>query len=335
MPGKAVWMAVKENNRGKGGLAGRFGLLMKVSALAVAFMLTAGMSAFVVFSFLTRGGDVAVPDLAGQEIKAALELASRRDLGLKIAGTGHDPDVPPGHIVSQDPDPGVRIRKNRIVRVTVSQGTPTVLVPDLTGFTARRARLQLTQSGLAMGSIARTHIRYARDDSIVTQTPHPGLLVPRGTEVDLLISDGKLPETYVLPDMTGLPAEEVIDSLRNWGLGSGRISEIEEGDLPPGTVVSHQPEPGMNVTRGQTVDLTVSVMPEPTLKLPVFFYPYEAEGFLDREIKIVLVRGDESVILHQEKVPAGSSVTIPLSITYPGIMQVYEDGYLIEEKAVP
>jgi serine/threonine-protein kinase len=319
----------------KRGLFARFELLFKMVVLAAAFMFATGLSAFVIFTFLTRGGDVEVPNLTGQEIRAALELASRSELGLTISGTGHDPSIPPGHIVSQDPDPGVRIRKNRIVRVTVSQGTPTVLVPDLTGLTARRARLQLTQSGLRMGSISRSHVRHARLDAIVTQTPHPGILVPRDTEVDLLISEGRLPITYVLPDMTGLPVEEVMDSMRRWGLTSGQISETENEHLPPGTVVVHEPGPGMHILEGQVVNLTVSAMPRPTLEMPIFFYPYEAVGLLDRELKFVLVRGSESTILHQELVPAGASVNIPISVTYPGILEVYEDGYLIEERAVP
>ncbi|TNF47023.1 PASTA domain-containing protein, partial [bacterium] len=96
------------------------GLLGKIVLLATAMILVTGLSAWVVFSFLTRGGEVTVPDIRGQDMKVALEITSKEELGLSIASIGFDPSIPPGHIISQVPDPGVRTRKNRIVRVVVS-----------------------------------------------------------------------------------------------------------------------------------------------------------------------------------------------------------------------
>jgi len=313
----------------------RFNLLIKITALAGAMMITTVLSAWVVFSFLTRGGDVEVPDLTGQEIRAALEIASRSELGLKVTGTGHDPSIPPGHIVSQDPRPGVSTRKNRIIRIVVSQGTPTVLVPNLTKLSLRRARLQLTQAGLTLGNVSRSHNLDTESDSVVTQTPDSGQLVSRGRNVDVLLSNGVRPKTYLLPDMTGLPIEVVLSALRSWGLASGRIIEVESSELPPGTVLGLKPEPGSDIIEGQSVHLTVTRTPQPSETLPVVLYRYEAEGFLDRNLKLVLVNGNNSTAIYNDIVQAGNSVTVPVTVFEPGILEVYVDGSLVEEKAVP
>ncbi len=117
----------------------RFGLLGKILLLASAMVLVAVLSAWVIFTFLTRGGEVTVPDVQGQEIGAALEILSRRQLGLSIAASDFDASVPPGYIISQDPGAGVRTRKNRIVRVVLSRGTRTVHVPNLSGLRDRKS----------------------------------------------------------------------------------------------------------------------------------------------------------------------------------------------------
>jgi serine/threonine-protein kinase len=314
----------------------RTGLAIRMLLLAVGMMVVAVLSAWVAFTFLTRGGEVTVPALEGVELRAALELTSRDQLGLRIKGTGYDLGTPPGHVISQDPQPGTRIKANRIVYVVVSQGTPSVFIPKLTGLTLRRAELQLAQAGLILGKIGHTHDEEASLGSVITQSPIPGRFVPRNSSINMLLSDGPRPAVYLLPDMTGFPMETVLSRIRDWNMRSGRIMEIVDEEVPPGTVAALTPPPGSAVVEGQSIHLTVTKMPGPAEPAQVVLYHHTAPfGLLDRTLTLVLETGEEEKTVWEDTIGPGSSVSIPVVVSSPGVLRVYVDGVLLEEKEVP
>ena len=314
----------------------RFGLLGKILLLASAMVLVAVLSAWVIFTFLTRGGEVTVPDVQGQEIGAALEILSRRQLGLSIAASDFDASVPPGYIISQDPGAGVRTRKNRIVRVVLSRGTRTVHVPNLSGLSLRRVELQLSQSGLKVGKVARVHLAETDPGTVISQAPPAGVFAARGQEVDVLLSEGSPVLTYLLPDLTGFPVEDVLATIRAWGLKAGRINELESTELPPGTVSETHPLPGSAINEGQTVSLTITARPKPGKALPVVLYRYASPpGFLPHHLRLVLSAGQGASEVFSQMIDPGTSVTIPVPVSGAGTLKAYVDGSLLEEKDVP
>ncbi|MFV1957096.1 MAG: PASTA domain-containing protein [bacterium] len=314
----------------------RFRTLAKIILLAGAMILAAGLSTWVVFTFLTSGGEVEVPDLRGKNLEAALESTSRLNLGMRIARTGFDESIPPGQIINQDPRPGTRTRKSRVVRVVVSQGTRTVYVPNLTGLNPRRVELLLSQAGLKIGMVSRTYNFDKAPETVVAQSPLPDSFTSRGDEVDILISEGKRPLIYYMEDLTGFPMEDVIATLRAWGLKPGRIRESESRELPSGTVIALEPPEGSAVTEGQTVHLTIAVPKKRETTLPIFIYRYQAPpGLLDRVLTLVLITDEFENTVYEDTVPAGTSVSIPVSLSKKGILRVMVDGSLFEEREVP
>ena len=314
----------------------RTGLVIKILLLAAGMVVAAVLSAWVAFTFLTRGGEVTVPSLEGLELRAALELTSREDLGLRVSGTGHDPGIPPGHIISQLPEAQSRTRKNRIIRVVVSQGTPTVFVPQLATLSLRRAELALVQAGLGLGNVGYVHHEDTEPGQVMAQVPPSGGLVPRGEKINLLMSEGNRPVVYFLPDLTGLPMELVLDTIRQWGLKSGKVFEVESEELPPGTVTAMVPAPGSAVTEGQSVHLTVTRIPPPPEPATMILYQYNAPtGLLDRTLTIDLVTEDAERTVWEDVVAAGSSVSIPIPVSEPALLKAYVDNVLHEIKEVP
>jgi serine/threonine-protein kinase len=309
---------------------------MRILALAAGMVMVAVLAAWVAFTFLTRGGEVTVPALEGVELRAALELASRDQLGLRVRGTGYDLGTPPGYVISQDPLPGVRIKANRIIYVVVSQGTPSVFIPNLSSLTLRRAELQLAQAGLTLGKIGHTHMDETTAGSVIAQSPPPGRFVPRSSSIDLLLSDGSRPLIYLLPDMTGFPMETVLSRIRDWNMRSGRIMEVVDEHVPQGTVVALTPPPGSAVIEGQSIHLTVTRMAEPAPDSQIVLYQHtEPYGLLDRTISLVLVTKEEEKTVWEGPVAPGSSVSIPVVVSSPGVLKVYADNEFLEEMKVP
>ena len=77
-------------------------------------------------------------------------------LNLKIEeGRRADPKVPAGQILAQEPQPGVSTRRERSVKVWVSSGPRSTIVPALLGESERTAQLRLQQDGLELAGYRR------------------------------------------------------------------------------------------------------------------------------------------------------------------------------------
>ena len=87
----------------------------------------------------------------------------------------------------------------------------TVIMPDLTGLTAKEAQKQLKALGLGMQTVG-------QDDVITGQIPAAGQSVPGGSEV--LVYLGEKPETELVkvPDFSGMTRQQAADAAGKLGL---------------------------------------------------------------------------------------------------------------------
>src|SRR5687767_367958 len=121
-----------------------------------------------------RTREVPVPDLTGQSINDASALLADAGLTMRVEERRRvDAKVPPGHVITQDPSPGVKLRTARGVRVYVSAGARASELPAVAGQSERTATLQLEQNGITVSRVAEIRsARYALD-AVVAQDP-PG-----------------------------------------------------------------------------------------------------------------------------------------------------------------
>ncbi len=135
-----------------------------------------------------------------------------------------------------------------------------VTVPDLRGrplseaqAAAADVRLQLVVAG------RQYHDRYPRD-VVVDQDPPPGQRVREGRWVSVVLSQGA--ERVVVPDVTRRALAEATLLLEQNKLRLGTVREDFDDQTPRGVVVSQDPAPGSEVTRGAGVNVVVSKGPE-------------------------------------------------------------------------
>jgi beta-lactam-binding protein with PASTA domain len=127
--------------------------------------------------------------------------------------------VAAGHILAQDPVPGLRVRRDWPIRITESLGPQRVNVPDLTGNSERAATVSIRRLSLELGVVA--HLAVPGDpDVVLTQTPPPNSAGVDGPRVSLLVSDPEdaEPPAYVMPSLIGLPYAEASERAEAAGL---------------------------------------------------------------------------------------------------------------------
>ena len=105
-------------------------VLAYLGVLGVVFALVAYMA----FSIFVRGGVTPVPELRGLAEEDAQSLLLDQGLTTEWSEDGRfDEQVPKGHVLMQDPRPGVYVKRNTNVTLTLSRGPRRIEVPDLSG----------------------------------------------------------------------------------------------------------------------------------------------------------------------------------------------------------
>lgn len=203
-----------------------------------------------------RAGQVQVPDLTGLTVEDATLALQELQLRPRIEEMRRaDENVPSGRVAQQDPRSGVEARPQRTVKVWISSGPHTTLVPSLVGQSERTARIRLDQDGVTLTSVSEIWSSDYAVDTVVAQDPPPLALSPR---VSMLINRGPRPAIYLMPSLLGLELGRVDPALQDAGF---RVTVVEAQSYPgvaPGIIVRQQPAAGSQVPEEGSVTIEVS-----------------------------------------------------------------------------
>jgi beta-lactam-binding protein with PASTA domain len=158
--------------------------------------------------------------------------------------------------------------------VAQSLGPQRVTIPDVTGGSERIAELNIRRRGLSLGSVAHVSLPDAPLDQVISQSPPPNASGVSAPKINLLVSDGAEPPTYVMPNLTGQPLGSAMLALQDAGVKAGKISvlrpplpgEPQSAPVAPSAVseasaasmiVTQTPAPGQKITAGSAVNFEV------------------------------------------------------------------------------
>ena len=228
----------------------------KVLVLVGALIFTYIVSAAIGMRVALKTREVQVPPLSGKTINEATTVLTETGLHLKVEeGRRLDPKVPAGQIVSQDPAPGVRTRRERSVKVWVSGGPRSTTIPPLSGESERTARLRLQQEGLALASIAEIRSGDYPAGTVVAQFPAPRT---SAAEVKLLVNQGERGARYAMPDLIGVDGSRAAEVLRARGFRATVVGDHPYPGVAPGIVLRQSPQAGFQIAPGEPISLEVS-----------------------------------------------------------------------------
>jgi serine/threonine-protein kinase len=230
---------------------------VKVLIVGLGLFLLGLTSALITMRLVIKGREVKLPPLMGQDIVYALETLNELGLGVRIADQEFNSSVPENHIISQTPLAGSFIKQGRDVRVVLSKGSLMVWVPNLAGDSLSLAQLKLKKQGLKTGQLIKIHHNLP-SAKVVAQYPLSNSYRARGSQVNLLVSQGEFLPGYVMPDLIGEPLSAATIKVKGLGLEVGQVTSEAYQGAQPQTVISQTPKSGYLVTAGQPVELVVS-----------------------------------------------------------------------------
>jgi serine/threonine-protein kinase len=228
--------------------AGR--LLLLLAALG----LTYGVFFLASMRVATRAREVEVPDLRGQAVADASATLTQLGLNVRIDDTRRsDPKVPAGHVLTQEPEPGSVLRRQRSVRLRLSDGQRDPIVPNIVGSPERTAEATLSAERVTIAG--RGEVRAAEyGPGVVVAAPGRGRTRP----VTLLVNRRDDHETFVMPDLIGTLADRSVAVLRSQNFRVSIAADVPYPSMPAGIVVRQTPLPGYRLTAAQAITLEVS-----------------------------------------------------------------------------
>jgi eukaryotic-like serine/threonine-protein kinase len=295
------------------------------------------LTAFVVVRLTVTREGVIVPEVIGKDVVAALEVANKHGLGLKITDRSYNVSAPTNHIISQDPRAGSWMKPEGIIRVVVSKGMGEVVVPAVQGAPWRDAKITLERYGLRVGEVIRVHTDRVARETVIAHDPPREAKIMKGGPVVLLVSEGPRAMMYVMPDLRGQPqyaAHEIVAAI---GLRVEKVSYRERPEARAGSVIEQRPTAGGPVTTGQSVEFVLAkreTTPAGSIGTFTLFQHRVPGGPGPRRVQIVVVNAEENRQVFDEMRQSGGEVRVLVRVKGETIAKVYYDGVLVEERRI-
>lgn len=298
----------------------------------VAFLALLGV-ALAAGAYYFMGQQVQVPSLVGLDLEAARERLASVKLRLRVERQVATSEFEPNVVVSQSPVEGTTLRIGSEVRVEISQGPPTVELPDFRNLTVSRARDELGNLRLKV-KVTEKPSESVPVGVVVDQDPAAGSKVTLDTTVELIVSSGAA--GVIVPQLVGMKLDEarrVTDRLElELVVSEYRLDAGAEEDV----VLEQNPSAGAKALKGRRILVVVS-RGRTGLNVP------QLEGKTVAEARTILkdmglelkVEGEASAsdpIVFQEPPPGDPVVDLVVTVrTSPSTVVPVVQGLTLEE----
>ena len=233
------------------------GMAAVVGALVLAFF-------YVYLPATTNHGEtITVPNIVGLSEEQLEEFLTQKNLRYEVVpDSGFSNSAEPLTVLKQYPKEYSKVKENRKIYVTLNAvNAPRVKMPNLKDGSLKNAKIHLESLGLKVGKLIYKPDR--AENAILEQlykgkVIKAGRLIPKGSEIDLVVADGIGKDKFELDNYLDTPLDEAMVAIKGANLTIGAIFHVAEVDSLSGLVLKQSPEPGERIREGETVDLWVA-----------------------------------------------------------------------------
>lgn len=303
--------------------------------LILLFLALAAGGLWAGFRYYLVVGETVVPAVQGLPEGEALDRLAAAGLKGQIIGRKNDAEIPQGHVVSQDPGPGERVKRARPVLLVISLGPRLRQVPNVVGDPERIARMKLQNEkfNVIIDPNGVYHPTIAAD-SVVRQDPPAGASRPEGSDVRIILSKGPEPQWINAPNLIGSTLIEAQQKLKDKGLQQGVITYQRSEEQFAGIIIGQEPPPDSRVLQGSAVNLTISQGPGPSRQdAVVTIEPLNDDKEHSIRIVVIDARGPHEEYNGIQK--PGEKLVAVVPYYGKGKLQVFRDEQMIFEGQVP
>ncbi len=168
-----------------------------------------------------------VPDFKGLDKERVAQLAKYNKLRVQIIDSTFIGYLPKGCVIEQNPEPGIRVKKNRTIFLTINAFNQSIVeVPNLIGLSYRQGKSTLESRGLKVGKIV--YVPDYAENNILKQKfkgrdIEHGTQIEKGEAIDLVLGNGYKNNTYQIPDLFNCTLNKAISEIKSSYFNVGDI----------------------------------------------------------------------------------------------------------------
>ncbi|MFN3966244.1 MAG: PASTA domain-containing protein [Endomicrobiia bacterium] len=204
---------------------------------------------------------VEVPNLVGLTLDHAKLLLSTKKLQILVQEEIYSEEIEQGKIAKQSPLAGSVVDEGTSVSIFLSKGKEKVVVPVLVSLKLEEAQSQILSIGLSIGSVKYELSKQIPEGKVISSEPPAGQEVPKGTPINLLVSQG-MPKIatpmVVVPDLYGKTLPEASSILSSYGLVLGKINKTTNIEQEFDIILNQSPKAGSKVPKGSAISVTIN-----------------------------------------------------------------------------
>ncbi len=232
--------------------------LVGAAVVAGASLLGYLLAAVVLFPAPITDSTTPVPSVLGQPYASAEATLQAAGFRVRREAEVPHPTALGGIVIWQDPPADMRLPASAVVRLTVSTGPESSVVPDVVNLHLDLARSVISEAGFRVGGIDSV-ASLAVPGTVLATRPGLGVVRRPGDSVTLVVSRG--PADIQVPALKGLTRDQAAARLEAVGLRVGYVRYGDVAGARPGVVLEQRPAAGVRLPRRSRVDLTLARIP--------------------------------------------------------------------------
>lgn len=221
------------------------------------FFMGIGAGAVLFVKISLAGTGTVVPQVITLKVSDAKRIAEKERMAFRVSGERYDLSIGKGRVIDQTPRAGMEIRKGTTLSVVISRGIEKMTVPDFTGMERSEAERKASQVGLRLRATCFIHEK-ASSPVVVAQYPGASSVVPRESDLTLLVDVGPVLPVFTMPSLIGRNYDSIRRGLKLYGITVGPARTVRAAGGKAGEVVGQSPRQGHPLTRSTLVQLTVN-----------------------------------------------------------------------------
>ncbi|MEG2429117.1 MAG: Stk1 family PASTA domain-containing Ser/Thr kinase, partial [Oscillospiraceae bacterium] len=198
--------------------------------------------------------DVILTNIVGMTVSQA--QTKMKDVRITVIKEELSDKYEKGLIISQNPEGAKKVKVGSEVKVVVSLGFESKIMPDMVNEEISTAKTKLEALGLDVDQVSRTD-ENVTEGHIISTDPTAGAEVQKGDKVTLYVSLGVPEMPVTVPMLIGKTEMEARTLLLNKGLSIGSVKSVDSIEKQ-GTILKQDPPPNERVSKGTKIVIETS-----------------------------------------------------------------------------
>ena len=232
--------------------------IFKYSILFLLFsILTIIVIDTLLLPFLTKkNNETYLPDVVSLHIDNAKEILDK--FNLKIHYIKYDETYKEGEVINTSPRAFTKVKIGRNIKISVASGKKDFIMEDFIDKSYRSTKLLLDRNNIIIDTTIYEYSEKIKKNNIMYHYPKKGKKITQNARLTLIISAGKPPDYYIVPNLINLSLNSALKKIAESGLLLGR-KEYEYVDTLLNNTIIYQDQPAYKrLSMPLEINLTIS-----------------------------------------------------------------------------